>query len=151
MLSEHLQLEIANTVHRGHQPGGRPPLAAGEPVPGCSCPACTGVRGTGVRPPVDQRRWSLSDRCLPVEEARKAPILELVARLDLGDPITRGKEARVRCPFHDDRRPSMRLRLEKGLWYCDPCAIGGDGISLVQRRLGVDFPTAVCWITAVMS
>jgi DNA primase len=77
-------------------------------------------------------------------------LLDIVARLDLGDPVKRGKEVRVLCPFHDDHRPSLRIQLEKGLWYCDPCAIGGDGISLVERQLGVDFATAVRWIAEVI-
>jgi hypothetical protein len=147
VLSEHIQLEIANADHHGHRPGERPPLRDGDPVPGCSCSACTGVPDGSVISGRFRREGSFNGESLSVEAARGTPISTIVVRLGLGEPKVRGKRAVLQCPFHDDRRPSMRLALEKGLWYCDPCAVGGDGISLVQQYLGVDFPTAVRWIT----
>lgn len=102
---------------------------------GCRCDRCT------LSP--DRSGHSRLNRPLPVEGARSVPILEVAARLGLGDPRRVGREYVVRCPFHDDERPSLRVDPNKNLWYCDPCAIGGDGIELWQRLRDVDFPTAV--------
>jgi DNA primase len=55
----------------------------------------------------------------------------------------RGRECVTRCPFHDDEHPSLRVNLERQLWYCDVCGAGGDGITFLQRYRRVDFATAV--------
>lgn len=39
-ISNHLALEVAHAVHRGHRPGNSPPLGLDEPVPGCACLNC---------------------------------------------------------------------------------------------------------------
>lgn len=54
-----------------------------------------------------------------------------------------GRHFVARCPWHDDRRPSMTVNQERQTWKCWPCDIGGDVFSFVMRRDGVDFPTAV--------
>ncbi|QDT04542.1 DNA primase [Rubripirellula lacrimiformis] len=54
-----------------------------------------------------------------------------------------GRNFVTRCPWHNDRRPSMTVNQERQSWKCWPCDIGGDVFSFVMRRDGVDFPTAV--------
>lgn len=141
MTSEHTRLEIVHAVHAGHRPGDPPPLEDGDPVPGCGCEDCTGVSEEERL----SRRQDSSRRCenLPVEDARRVSILEVVRRLGLGKPKARGGEPKVRCPFHDDHDPSLRLNVDDGLFYCDPCMDGGDAIELYRRVRGVSFPDAV--------
>lgn len=136
-LSEHLRLEIAAS-----RPGD--PLAPGEPVPGCSCPACTEIEADD--PARGQEKPKTTGPSLPVEKARQVSILDLARRLGLGTPRKRGEEHLVRCPFHDDTDPSLSLNMDRGVWYCWPCGEGGDGIELVMRARGVQFPAAVKWI-----
>jgi len=149
-LSEHTRLEIAHAIHVGHRPGDAPwlngkllPLAEGDPVPGCSCPECTGVPADHPARRSLQRGRKPGRNGLPVDEARAVPILEVVSRLGLGEPRKAGREYLVRCPLHDDSRPSLRISPERGLWICDPCGEGGDGIRLVERVRGVSFADAV--------
>lgn len=146
--SAHLRLEIAAVHHRAR------PLDPGEPVPGCGCEACTGVPEDDVaRVPAWRRRnperaartdaerrreWERL-----VENARRVPLLDVVARLGLGEPVKRGRELAVRCPLHEDTDPSCRLDTDAGLWYCDPCGEGGDGIQLYMSTQRVDFAEAV--------
>ncbi len=54
-----------------------------------------------------------------------------------------GRNFLARCPWHNDRRPSMTINQERQTWKCWPCDIGGDVFSFVMRRDGVDFPTAL--------
>ncbi len=143
--SKHTRLEIAHAVHVGHQPGDPLPLAEGAPVPGCGCPSCTGV---SMDDPARRGRRTRPDRPLPVEEARRVPILEIVSRLGLGEPVRRGPEYAVRCPLHDDNRPSLTLDVDRSLWHCFPCAEGGDGIRLWELVRGVPFAEAVREIAA---
>ena len=80
-------------------------------------------------------------------EARDIPVLEIVGRLNLGEPKRSGKQHRIHCPFHDDRRPSLWINARKGVWYCHPCGFGGDGLDLWQRVRGVGFADAVRELT----
>lgn len=88
---------------------------------------------------------SRADRraALHVEEARRVPILDVVARLGLGEPVRRGREVAVRCPFHHDHDPSLRINPTKNTWFCDPCGSGGDAIELLTRAQGIEFAEAV--------
>ena len=86
----------------------------------------------------EARTWD--DRC---DAARSVPIAELVSRLGLSEPKKCGKQLLMRCPFHDDRRPSLYLEPVKGWWKCFGCGEGGDSISLWMRERGVGFADAV--------
>lgn len=83
---------------------------------------------------------------LPVEEARRTNILDVTRRLGLGEPESKYGEPRVLCPLHDDTDPSLRLDVDEGLWYCDPCGEGGDVIRLVEDARALEFHEAVKWI-----
>ncbi len=49
----------------------------------------------------------------------------------------------ARCPWHDDRRPSLQVNPQRQTWKCWVCDIGGDAFSFVMRRDGVDFGGAL--------
>ncbi|MDP9475317.1 MAG: CHC2 zinc finger domain-containing protein [Actinomycetota bacterium] len=65
------------------------------------------------------------------------PIVELAERLS-GPGVRRGKEIYFVCPLHDDHDPSLRVDPVKNLWYCDPCAVGGDVVELAQRAWNIE-------------
>jgi DNA primase catalytic core len=49
-----------------------------------------------------------------------------------------------KCPFHDDRTPSLVISPAKNLWHClGACNEGGDVIQWVMRAEGVSFRHAV--------
>ncbi|MGH8758997.1 MAG: CHC2 zinc finger domain-containing protein, partial [Burkholderiales bacterium] len=49
-----------------------------------------------------------------------------------------------RCPFHDDKTPSLVISPAKGLWHClGACSTGGSVIDWVMRERGVPFRRAV--------
>lgn len=135
-LSHHAALEVAAAARQGE------PLEEGEPVPGCDCEDCTGVTEDDTARP--DRKQGTSD--LPVEEARRASITNIARRLGLGSPEKRGREYAVRCPFHQDTNPSLKLNDRKGVWFCFPCHQGGDVIDLVMEERSITFKDAVKWI-----
>lgn len=56
----------------------------------------------------------------------------------------RGADHVGRCPFHDDKTPSLVVTPTKNLWRClGACDAGGDVIAWVMKREGVSFRHAV--------
>jgi hypothetical protein len=135
-MSEHLSLEVAAAFTRGR------PLEPGEPVPGCSCPTCTGLPAEDPAR-IQPRTWAPSETWeRRVEQARRRSLLDVARALGM-DPKKAGREYVARCPFHEDRTPSLSLSPDKGLWHCFSCGRGGDGISLFQQARGLEFKQAV--------
>ena len=51
--------------------------------------------------------------------------------------------ASARCPFHDDRQPSLRIRLDSGGYRCMACgAHGGDVLAFHRQLHGMSFVQA---------
>ena len=48
-----------------------------------------------------------------------------------GKPL--GRDTVLPCvnPAHADRHPSLRVNVDKDVWHCDPCGVGGRSIALV--------------------
>jgi len=62
-----------------------------------------------------------------------------------GIKLTRhGADLLGKCPFHDDRTPSLVITPAKNLWHClGACNAGGTAIDWVMRANGVSFRHAV--------
>jgi DNA primase catalytic core len=55
-----------------------------------------------------------------------------------------GADLHGRCPFHEDRTPSLVITCSKNLWHCfGACQTGGTVIDWVMRAEGVSFRHAV--------
>jgi DNA primase len=55
-----------------------------------------------------------------------------------------GKDLVGRCPFHDDKTPSLVVSPKSNLWHClGKCQMGGSAIDWVMRFEGVSFRRAV--------
>jgi DNA primase len=58
--------------------------------------------------------------------------------------IRSSKWLTVNCSFHADSKPSMRINLESGGFFCHSCgAKGGDIISFEMQRSGLSFKQAI--------
>jgi DNA primase len=74
----------------------------------------------------------------PIDAAKEAvPVIDLAERLT-GPGVRRGREIAFRCPLHDDHDPSLRVDPNKGVWFCDPCLMGGDVVELARLAWGYD-------------
>lgn len=47
------------------------------------------------------------------------------------------------CPFHDDKKPSLHVNEEKGVFHCFACGAGGDMFGFLMRYNNITFPEAV--------
>lgn len=76
------------------------------------------------------------------ERVRNAnDIVEIVG--GYGELRRQGRLWVTRCPWHDDRRPSLQVNPARQSWKCWVCDIGGDVFSFVMKREGMDFPEAL--------
>ena len=81
------------------------------------------------------------------EVVRARNPLERVVPELLGHPLfRRGREWVTYCPWHNDRDPSLRINVQKQLWFCDACAEGGDVFTFVMKLGGVSFVEALHWL-----
>jgi DNA primase len=65
-------------------------------------------------------------------EAQRMGIVELME--SLGVKLKKvGREYTGLCPFHDDRKPSLSVSREKGLWHCFGCGKGGDARKFIEN------------------
>ena len=71
---------------------------------------------------------------------KKVDLVEYIGRYV---PLKReGDEWKGKCPFHDDREPSLSVNQEKGLWNCFGCGAGGDVISFCMKQHNLKFNAA---------
>ncbi len=55
-----------------------------------------------------------------------------------------GRDQVGRCPFHEDKTPSLVVSAKTNLWHClGACQVGGSVIDWVMKREGVSFREAV--------
>lgn len=54
-------------------------------------------------------------------------------------PLNSRRRGLVRCPFHEDRRPSLSVDLDKGVFHCFGCGTGG-GIKRFSELVGEAAP-----------
>ncbi|HJU88344.1 MAG TPA: DNA primase [Gemmatimonadaceae bacterium] len=59
-----------------------------------------------------------------------------------------GTDFRGPCPFHQGTHRNFSVSPRKGIYYCFVCHEGGDVFTFLQRRLGMDWPTAVRQVAA---
>ena len=70
-----------------------------------------------------------------------SPLLDLFQ--SQGHTLKReGQTYKTCCPFHQDDTPSLAVNPRKGLWHCFGCGEGGDGITFLERSLGLSFGQA---------
>jgi DNA primase len=47
------------------------------------------------------------------------------------------------CPFHPDKKPSMNVNAEMGIFKCFSCGKGGNAFHFVMSKFGLTFPEAI--------
>ncbi len=58
-------------------------------------------------------------------------------------PLKRaGRNFKANCPFHHEKTPSFVVSLDKQIYHCFGCSVGGNVVDFVMRQERVDFPEA---------
>jgi DNA primase len=79
-----------------------------------------------------------------VERLKGEVSLERLAEVRGVELKRHGADLIGRCPFHEDRTPSLVITPAKNLWHClGACQAGGTVIDWVMRAEGVSFRHAV--------
>lgn len=55
----------------------------------------------------------------------------------------KGKDYRAICPFHEDTNPSLFISLEKNIFKCFSCGVGGDAVSFIMRKEKTSYQQAL--------
>lgn len=50
---------------------------------------------------------------------------------------------KIKCPFHDDNKPSLHIYPKNKGWYCFVCGEGGSSIDFVMKLFNLDFHDAI--------
>lgn len=82
-----------------------------------------------------------------LERARSVPIADL-AISNLQRIRKTGKNYSALCPFHEDKQPSFILYPDSNSYYCFGCHKHGDVITFTQELFGMDFPSAIRYLTS---
>jgi len=84
---------------------------------------------------------------IPIEELDRLKLQVSLLRLVEAAGVTlkrHGKDWIGRCPFHDDKTPSLVVSPKQNLWHClGACQAGGSVVDWVMRIEGVSFRRAV--------
>src|ERR1700754_1047555 len=79
-----------------------------------------------------------------IERLKKTIALERLAQARGIELKRHGADLIGRCPFHDDKTPSLVVTPSKNLWHClGACQTGGTVIDWVMKAEGVSFRHAV--------
>ncbi len=80
----------------------------------------------------------------------KDDILKIKERLSIQEVVgsyinlqKAGKNFKARCPFHNEKTPSLVISPERNNYYCFGCGANGDIFSFVQEFEGIEFKTAL--------
>lgn len=76
-----------------------------------------------------------------IEKLKSAPISKVIE--GLGSTLKKvGREYVTHCIWHEDTNPSLTINDDKGFCFCHVCRKGGDSISFVRQKQGLDFVDA---------
>lgn len=99
---------------------------------------------------IGRKAWALARSCrlsLPMDFDLKERVRMAFDIVDvIGSHLElrpQGRAFVARCPWHNDKRPSLQVNPQRQTWKCWVCNIGGDIFSYVMQRDGVDFSEAL--------
>lgn len=84
-----------------------------------------------------------------VKLIKEAPISSIIG--NYFPLVKKGTSLLCKCPFHNDRNPSLNVNDSKGLFMCFACQTGGDAIHFVQKHKHYEFKEALREIAQILN
>ena len=73
----------------------------------------------------------------------KKTILEVIEELTGQQAVQYSNELKaIKCPFHDDQKPSLVIYEHSSSYFCFPCSFGGDVYNFYSKFKGCSFRQA---------
>jgi DNA primase len=73
----------------------------------------------------------------------KKTILEVIEELTGQKAVQYSNELKaIKCPFHDDQKPSLVIYEHSSSYFCFPCSFGGDVYNFYSKFKGCSFRQA---------
>jgi DNA primase len=73
----------------------------------------------------------------------KKTILEVIEELTGQQAVQYSNELKaIKCPFHDDQKPSLVIYVHSSSYFCFPCSFGGDVYNFYSKFKGCSFRQA---------
>ena len=73
----------------------------------------------------------------------KKSITEVIIELTGQTPVQYSGELKaIKCPWHDDKKPSLVIYERTSSWFCYPCSQGSDIYGFVARYKGISYKAA---------
>ena len=85
--------------------------------------------------------FSMGIKATTLQRLKAAPISKVIEATGAKLKSV-GREYLTHCLWHEDSNPSLTVNDEKGFCFCHVCRGGGDVLTYLQRRKGLDFPEA---------
>lgn len=79
-----------------------------------------------------------------VEKARETSILSLFAKYVPNGNFDRS----IKCPFHNDGSPSLKIYEKTNSWHCFGCGAGSNQIDFIMKDQNMDFKEAVDYLNS---
>ncbi len=76
-----------------------------------------------------------------VKEAARPRFGEILERYGLA-ATRKGSELLLRCPFHEEEKPSCRVNTERGIFHCFGCGAKGNVLDFVAKKEAVSIKKA---------
>jgi len=80
---------------------------------------------------------------MPIDEIKSLPILDLMGKYGIKLSSYSAGRKNCKCPFHNDKFPSMVVYLNTNSWYCFGCNKGGSVIDFVMNKEKCDCREAI--------
>ncbi len=82
-----------------------------------------------------------------LEAIKRIPIVDVAGRLGLDICSRSVSMTKAICPFHEEKHPSFTMYTKDNKYYCFGCNAQGDTINLVCGVLGLEFESAIKWLS----
>jgi DNA primase len=92
------------------------------------------------------KEYLQKNKKIDLEKIKEIPLLEVITSFMDIPYKNSGNKYYLKCPFHDDNRPSFVIYPNSNTFHCFGCGASGDVIDFVMKIKNCDFKTSVNYL-----